>query len=225
VPYVVAGAVAAGLLLAEQLRRKRLWFWVPATAWWFLRALVEALYAVVLTAVAGHLPDDLISLNGVVLGVIAGIAGPRAFGRGRIPVRGFNVNLIGAAYQRLTGPLDDEIDESSAEVERLYVNEVIRPAAREGKLVPSDIAEAFREHLNGRHLMEEPEMLKRLAYIDKILNDEVDDDKKVAALVFRAYQIGAYRALQDKLKDLPRRRYGAKRTTSKILRALRPRKG
>jgi hypothetical protein len=126
---------------------------------------------------------------------------------------------------RLTTPLDDEIDESSAEVERLYVNAVVRPAAREGKIIPSELADAFREHLNSRHLMEEPEMLARVAYIDKILADEIDDDRKVAALTYRAYQIGAYRALQDKLKDLPRRPYGATRTAHKLLRVLKLKRG
>jgi hypothetical protein len=166
-------------------------------------------------------PEHVLSLNGILLGIIAGLAGPRVFGRIQTPIKGLNTNLIGEAYKRLTKPLDDEIDESSAEVERLYVNAVVRPAAREGKLTPSEIADAFRERLNSRHLMEEPEMLARVAYIDKILADDIEDDRKVAALTYRAYQIGAYPALQDKLKDLPRRRYGAKRTADNILRVLR----
>jgi len=205
------------LLLAEQLRRQHLWYWVPATLWWVLRLIVEVAYALVLTLGLRHLPDNLLDgSGGIFVGIVAGIAGPRVFGRPQLAFHGINFNVINAAYVRLTKPLDEEIDESSAEVERLYINEVVRPAAREGLLVPDDIADDFKQHLSGRRLMSDADRIARLAYIQAILDDEIPDDEKVAALVFRVYQIGAYRALQGRLKPLRRRRYGVKLTAEKI---------
>lgn len=218
-PYVVAAAVAVVLLLAEQLRRQHLWYWVPATPWWFLRVCVEGGYALGLTLIFRSIPG-LNDTPGLFVGIVAGIAGPRAVGRPALPIRGLNLNLLNVAYMRATKPLDEWIDESSAEVERLYVNTQVRPRARNGELDADAIANAYREHLEGRHLMDDADRLARFPYIDKIMEDDIDNEQKVAALVFRVYQIGAYGALRDQLRELPRRPYGAKRSVENVLGAL-----
>lgn len=220
-PYVVAVLVAGVALLAEQHWRQRLWFTVPALPWWVLRVLAEAAIALALTAALRQVPSSVLSLNGVLLGVVAGLAAPRVFGRTKLALFQHNINIINLAYERVTHPLNELIDQGSAEVQRLYVRDTIRPAAREGRLNPTEIAEAFRQHLSGRHLMSEVERTERLNFIKDILADVIPDDEKVAALVLKAWQIDAYGALQNMLKPLPRRRYGAKRTALNVLRALR----
>lgn len=216
-PYIVAALMAGVLLVAEQHWRQRLWFKVEAAAWWILRIAVEAAFALALTAALLNVPKQLISLNAIVLGVVAGLAAPRAFGRTQVPIGERNFNPINLAYQRTTQPLDELIDEGSAEAQRRYVDEVIRPAAKAGQLSPTEIAEAFRQHLGGRHLMGEVDRTRRLAFIGEILEDTIPNDEKVALLVLKAWEIGAYRALQDLLKPLPRRRYGAIDTTRSVL--------
>jgi hypothetical protein len=217
VPYIVAALVAGVLLVAEQHWRQRLWFKVEAAAWWTVRVVVEGTFALVLAAALLHVPKQLISLNAVVLGVVAGLAAPRAFGRTQVPIGERNFNPINLAYQRITQPLDELIDEGSAEAQRRYVDEVIRPAAKAGQLSPTEIADAFRQHLGGRHLIGEVDRTKRLSFIKDILEDTIPEDEKVAALVLKAWEIGAYKALQDLLKPLPRRRYGAIDTTRRVL--------
>lgn len=216
-PYLVAGLLAGGVLVAEQHWRHRLWFTAQASVWWTARIAVEAAFALTLTGMLLHLPKQLISLNAILLGVVAGLAAPRAFGRTQLSIWERNCNLINLAYHRLTRQLDEFIDEHSAEAQRKYVEDVIRPAANAGDLDPDEIAESFRRHLGGRRLMSEVDRTKRIAFITEILDDTVPDDEKVAALVLKAWQIGAYKALQDKLKPLPRRRYGAINTTKGLL--------
>ena len=125
-PYIVAGLVASALLLVEQCMRQRLWFRVEASVWWLSRLAVEAIFALVLTGVLLHLPKDLISLNEVLLGVVAGLAAPRAFGRTQISLWERNLNPVNLAYVRATKPLNELIDEYSAEAQRVYVESVIR---------------------------------------------------------------------------------------------------
>lgn len=222
-PYIAAGLVAALLLLAEQLWRQRLWFTFEAVLWWTARVLVEAGIALVLAFGLRQVPAHLLSFNGILLGLVAGAAAPRAFGRTRLTAFERNFNPVNLAYQRVTAPLDEAIDESSAEAQRLYVEEVIRPAADEGRLEADVIAEAFRQHLSGRRLMSSVERTARLSFITEIIEDDVPDDEKVAALVFKAWEIGAYKALQDKLKPLRRRRYGSLKTARSVAARLRRR--
>lgn len=217
-PYVIGGLTAAAVLLAEQRLRLRLWFTFPALPWWFFRAVVEAALALALVAALRRVPASVISLNGIVLGVVAGLAAPRALGRTQLSVLDRNLNPINLAYQRATVPLDEAIDESSAECQRKYVGQVIFPAAQRGDLDANEIAEAFRQHLGGRRLMSNAERAARLAFINEIMEDNAPHGEKVGALVLKAWEIGAYRALQDKLKPLPRRRYGAPKWVRKILR-------
>jgi hypothetical protein len=224
VPYIAAAVVAGGLLLAEQIWRQRLWFTFPASAWWAGRLAVEAGIALALTAALRSVPSHILSINGILLGVVAGMAAPRVFGRTQVAIKDHNLNLINLAYVRATEPLDEQIDESSAEVQRQYVNQVIRPAAREGRLNPTDIAQEFIRHLSGRHGMPEADRVARISYIKTILDDTIPDDEKVGALVLKAWEIGAYKALQTMLKPLPRRRYGAKTTAERFLRFLRIRR-
>jgi hypothetical protein len=207
VPYIVAALLAGFLLVAEQHWRQRLWFSAGATAWWAARIAVEAASALALAAALLHVPQQLISLNGIVLGVVAGLAAPRTFGRTQVSIGERNLNPINLAYQRAAQPFDELIDESSAEAQRQYVDDVIRPAAKNGQLNPTEIADAFRKHLGGRHLMREVDRTKRLAFITDIQEDTIPDDEKVALLVLKAWEIGAYKALQDLLKPLPGRRY------------------
>jgi hypothetical protein len=225
VPYFVAALVAASALLAEQRWKQRLWFYVPALPWWVLRVLVEAGIAMALTAGVRQVPAKLLTLNGVLLGLLAGLAAPRVFGRTKLPLAQHNLNLINLAYERAAQPLDTLIDQGSAEAQRLFVRDTIRPAARQGQLDPQEIAEAFRQHLSGRHLMSEVERTEKLTYITDILADAIPDDEKVAALVLNAWQIDAYDALRDTLKPLGRRRYGAKRTWDNIRGALKIKRG
>lgn len=216
-PYIVAALLASALLTVEQCMRQRLWFRVEASFWWLARLVVEAAFALVLTGVLLHLPKDLISLNEVLLGVVAGLAAPRAFGRTQITLWERNLNPVNLAYVRATKPLNELIDEYSAEAQRVYVESVIRPAAKAGDLKPDQIAEAFRRHLAGRRHMTEVERTERLAFITRIQEDSVSDDRKVAALVLRAWEIGAYKALQHLLEPLPRRRYGAITSVKKMI--------
>jgi hypothetical protein len=209
VAYVIAGLTAAAVLVAEQRFRLRLWFTFPALPWWVFRAVVETALALALVAALRRVPASIVSLNGIVLGVVAGLAAPRALGRTQFSVLDRNVNPINLAYQRATVPLDEAIDESSAECQRRYVGQVILPAAERGELNAETIAEAFRQHLSGRHLMSSAERAARLAFINEIMEDSAPDHQKVGALVLKAWEIGAYRALQDELRPLPRRRYGA----------------
>jgi hypothetical protein len=216
-PYVVAALVASALLLVEQCFVQHLWFRFDALIWWVLRLTLEAAFAVVLTGVLLGSPKALLSLNGVLLGLVAGIAAPRAFGRVQIRLWNRNLNPVNLAYTRGSKPLNEFIDESSAEAQRVYVETVIRPAARAGDLRPGEIAEAFRRHLAGRRHLTEVELTERLSFISGIEEDTVPDDLKVAALVLRAWQIGAYKALQHMLRPLPRRRYGVISTSKRAL--------
>lgn len=202
-PYFVAAIVAALLLLVEQHWSERLWFKADALGWWVARAGQEACFAAIL---AGF----LISLPGVsfhsdlLLGAVAGLAGPRVFGRISLPFRERNLNPINLAYQRVTELCNQCIDESSAEAQRAYVENVITPAVEREELDSKEIAEAFRRHLHGRRLMKDADRSQRLNFITEILNDPISEKEKVAALVFKAWDIGAYSTLEEVVKSLPR---------------------
>lgn len=213
--------MAAVALFAEQRFSLRLWFTFPALPSWLLRAVVEAALALAVVAALRRVPASVISLNGIVLGVVAGLAAPRALGRTQLSLFDRNFNPVNLAYQRATVGLDQAIDESSAECQRKYVGDVILPAAERGELDAEEIAEAFRQHLGGRRLMNNAERTARLAFINEIMEDDhASPYQKVGALVLKAWEIGAYKALQDKLKPLPRRRYGAPGWVRTILRWL-----
>jgi hypothetical protein len=222
VPYVVAGLVAAGALLVEQHWQLRLWFTFQALGWWLARLATEATWGVALTAVLLHLPKHVLSINGVLLGMVAGLAGPRLLGSKAFVIRSHNFSLFNLAYRRVTDQLDRMIDSHSAEAQRRYLNEIVRPAVQNGHLRLPAVAHAFREHIKGRRGMTNPELAERLAFIDRVEKDTTaQEDENVATLVLQAAQIGVYGALQTVMKGLPRRKYGSRAALASMLRRAR----
>jgi hypothetical protein len=209
-PYLIAAVLAVALLLYEQVFSQRLWFVVPAAGSWLARLACEAGAAIALTLALRHIPKSVLSINGILLGAIAGALGPRGIARLRVPVLSRNVNIINIAFQRLIGPLDDNIDQHSAEAQRVYYGETLRPAAARGDITLAEVAAAFRQHLDGRHGMSDVDREKGLAFIAKVEGDSVPDEDKVVTLVLRAWQIGAYVSMKALLKRLPRRRLGTR---------------
>jgi hypothetical protein len=206
----------------EQHWRLRLWYTVQATGWWVARLLAEAAWGIALTVALLHVPKHVLSINGILLGVLAGAAAPRMFGQKALVLRGHNLSLFNIAYRRVTERSDEMIDSHSAEAQRRYVNEVVRPAVRRGSLPLASVTHAFREHIEGKRSMSDAERAEKLAFIDKVEKDEhANEDEKVATLVLRAWQIGAYGALQTEMKALPRRKYGARVTIGNAMRRFR----
>ncbi|HZU40006.1 MAG TPA: hypothetical protein VE992_03090 [Solirubrobacteraceae bacterium] len=203
--YLVAGAAAALALLVEQIWSQRLWFTFSALGFWLIRLIPEAGAGMILTGIVRHVPKGVLSINGILLGAIAGVAAPRV-ARASLPVKDHNVNLFNLAYKRVTEWLDENIDAHSAEAQRVYVNEVVRPAAAAGRIRVNEVSHAFQEHIDGRRGISPVERADRLGWISEIERDEIDDEEKVATLFLRAWQIGAYVSMRGLLKRLPRRR-------------------
>jgi hypothetical protein len=222
VSYVVAGVVAACALLMEQHWQQRLWFTVQASGWWTFRLLAEATWGVALTATLLHLPKHVLSINGIVLGVVAGLAAPRLLGQKELQIKGHNLSLFNLAYRRVTERADDMIDSNSAEAQRRYLGAVVRPAVLRGDLPLGSVVDAFREHIKGRRGMTDAERTTKLLRIDKVEKDETaTEEDMVCSLVLQAWQIGAYGALQNLMKELPRRKYGTRVAVGNLLRRFR----
>jgi type II secretory pathway pseudopilin PulG len=225
VPYVVAGLVAAGALLVEQHWQQRLWYTVQASGWWAARLLAEAAWGIALSAALLHLPKHVLAINGIVLGVLAGLAAPRLLGAKALTVRNHNLSFFNLAYKRVTEQSDRMIDSHSAEAQRRYLDEIVRPAVQDGRLQLAAVIHAFREHINGRRGMTNPERAEKLAFIKKVEEDSTDataqQDDNVATLVLRAWEIGAYGALQNVLRDLPRRKYGSRAAVGRVTKRVR----
>jgi hypothetical protein len=215
--YIIAAAVAAMMILGELYYVRRYWWTVPATGAWTARLAIDAAAALIVTAGLRHVPSKDLTIGPVVLGIVAGLGAPRLIFRMPFPTPAHNYNPFGLGYERLVAPIDQTIDEHSAEAQRIYVRDVLRPYVQAGHLRLAEVEAAFRQHIQGRHGWSEVEQAKRLVFIDDIVNDGASSEvDKVLTLVFRAWQIGAYAALQHLLEPLPRRGYGTRRTLEKI---------
>jgi hypothetical protein len=205
--YVAAGVVAAAALWYEFIWVQRYWYTISGSLYWAGRLVIEAAAGLILITGLRRIPESALSVNGIVLGVIAGASAPRI---ARVPavVKSHNLNVFNLAYDRLNGPLENNIDEHSTQAQRDYCREHVRPAVIAGQLRLSDITAALREHVNGRHRMTDAERENALRFIADIEADSSTEEDKVVALVMRSWQIGAYVSMRRQLDPLPRRKYG-----------------
>lgn len=204
--FIVAGLVAAAILLGEYIWHDRLWFDPGAVGWWVGRLLVEAAAgAAAIGVTRGLTASNLVGdVDGLVTWVLAGIAAPRIV-RGQLPIAGRNLNPLAHAYERLRGPFDEHIDEASGDAQREWVESRVEPAVRAGRLTPAEVGDAFKRTLHGRRLMTDADQLSAIQFVNEVLDDSVSDEEKVGTLVLRAQRLGTYRSMQKLVGSLPGR--------------------
>lgn len=205
--YIVAALVGGLAMLAELQFHNRYWFTLGAAGWWGLRILLDAALGVLLAIGLRHLPDNTFSAEPVVMGIVAGLAAPRVVARYSLPVGVRNVNVINVAYQRAAKEIDDNIDQLSAEAQREYCDGAVKPAALNGQLGLDAVATAFRDHIRGRRGFSPVDQAEKFEFIRLIVDDDgASDVEKVAVLILKAWEIGAYASMKSLLAPLPRRR-------------------
>lgn len=203
---VAIAVVLATMLAYVELRsRLRTRFTSRAVGWWIARLAIEAVAAAIFALVLPNL-SDATWIDGPAGGFAAGIAVPALLRLRLVSLRvgGAEVPIgVATAFEPIRNFFERQIDETGAAAQSRWLNATVLPHLKQAGWTPEQLGDRARTYVEGLTWLAEADRATAVAYIKARLDEDVEPDKMIRAIVQKMVDLRAYRLLDDLMEENP----------------------
>lgn len=201
----IAVLLATVLAFVELRTRLRTRFTSRAVGWWVARLAIEAIAAAVFALILPNLTEAN-WVDGLAGGFAAGISVPALLRLRLVSLRvgGAEVPIgVATAFEPIRNYFERQIDEIGAAAQSRWLNGTVLPHLKKAGWSAEDLGNRARTYVEGLTWFAEADRAAAVAYIKARLDEDVEPDKMIRAIVQKMVDLRAYRLIDDLMEENP----------------------
>lgn len=111
---------------------------------------------------------------------------------------------VATAFEPIRNFFERQIDEIGAAAQSRWLNATVLPHLADAGWLPQQVGDRARIYVEGLTWLAEADRLAAVAYINARLDEKVEPDKIVRAIVQKVVDLRGYRLLDDLMEENPK---------------------